>query len=699
MSVPTYMNVPGSSARQAIAGAPPGPHDGASLCFHEGTLYLLSGGLFRLEHNAWRQMPLVPFCAREGQSMTSTKYGIVFFGGRSGSVFYNDLWIYNQKTWSYIVTPITPRAFHAAATDTADNLIIVGGEKEKIFGDSYVIDLRTKETKRIKFEVPVDFSRHTLTYLPDLERYSLLGGEQGLSRSKNSKILILDTKTGEVCVSESEFRTTSVMQHHVTYAFQLLFVTGGRINGVESSYVWMYHFGHRVWIPMDLREELKDLKDELKDFQPLFLFTTMESARQNEALLHVVDSTLSRMANCTVFTSKTDMFDQDNPHYIEFLRRNLVHAKTIFEQMESGESKECRSIQDDISKMVFHMTDQILKFSWLPREELDMTTKLRAEFEQIQLALVEAYSLKQSMKHVSQEEESNDGEYDIAQSVDQLIECIKSRSAKRKEFVRKAEKQADAIELLTFRTSLNKKSAVGRSMKTHENSLLLSQQLADRIQILKKECKELTDDFETEEAKLDNCEARILSLHRQLAEAAAIKNKLKRQLFDTKKSTFATYHKMIMAKEADLQLGVTPEANAQRQRAVTALNGALEHEQLKKLVEQKDTLLQELLELSNKLRGEGRNVKKVIGIVQSLSKWSEEAWKNCPSMSNLKPLGLATGSPTKEKREKSKKGRRRSTFSDSRIDSAFTPFLSSVGKLDLLVKDLTVLIQLIKKEM
>ena len=697
MSAP-YVNVPGGATRVAIAGAPPGPHDMASLCFHDGTLYLLSGGLFRMENNSWRQMPLVPFCAREGQSMTSTKHGIVFFGGRSGSVFYNDLWIYNQKSWSYIVTPITPRAFHAAATDSADNLIIVGGEKEKIFGDSYTIDLRTKETKKIEFEVPVDFSHHTLTYLPDLERYSLLGGEQGLARSKNSKILILDTKTGEVCVSESEFRTTSVMNHHVTYAYQLLFVTGGKINGVESSYVWMYHFGHRVWIPMDLKEELKELKDEMKDFQPLFLFTTMETSRHNEAHLHVVDSTVSRMASCTVFTSKTDVFDQDNPQYIEFLRRNLVNAKTIFEQMESGESKECRSIQDDISKMVFHMTDQILKFELLKREELDMTTKLRAEFEQIQLALVEAYSIKQSMKRVAQDEQSNSAGYDIAKSVDELIECIKTRSAKRKDFVKKAEKQADTIELLTFRRSLSMKPTVGRSMKTHEHSLLLSQQLADRIQILKKECKELTDTFEVEESKLDNCEARILSLYRQLAEAAAIKNKLKAQLFETKKSTFATYHKVIMAKEADLQLGMSSEANEQRQRAVKALNGALEHDHLKKLIEQKETLLRQLLELSNKLRGEGRNVKKVINIVQSLSKWSEEAWKNCSSMGNLKPLVLATTQP-KEKREKGKKVHRRSTVGDVRIESSFAPFLTSVGKLDLFVNDLATLVHLIKKEL
>ena len=76
-----------------------------NICVHEDTVYLTNKDLwfFNCGDFIWKKISPLPICSFDGQSITSTPYGIVFFGGNGGnSYFSNDLWIFDKGNWDYI---------------------------------------------------------------------------------------------------------------------------------------------------------------------------------------------------------------------------------------------------------------------------------------------------------------------------------------------------------------------------------------------------------------------------------------------------------------------------------------------------------------------------------------------------------------------------------------------------------------------
>lgn len=665
----------------------------AVLCHTRGSVYCMAKDLYRLgANNEWSRIQLVPFIPREGQTMTGAKGGIAFFGGRTLSVasnsyvYYNDLWLMDAAGgWTYIVTPIAPRAYHAACVTADGNLMIIGGEKgDTVYNDCYIIDLETQTTTRITFQKELQFTRHTVTLLRGEGKYCLLGGIDGSKKANNRELLVLDPQTKEVTVLENDFRMTGLFGHRVAYAFELLFVVGGTINEEKSDYVWMYSFVHHCWIPLKLPE----------GFNPLFIFyTIVKNKDRQDAILHIIDENLSAQTEIHVYSSDNNGFSRDNPDYIEFLRSNLTYGKTVFSNMGSREAKECQETQELITTEVTNISENLLNYNLVESEDIDLTKDLRSKFTEIEETLL-AVKARPKMKRVTQRQDV-EPDYKVAETINALISLIKSREQTHRNFVNHAEKQSKKIELLTFRANIKKKPKIQSDIKAFEHSLLLSEQLAGKIQLCQKECEELTATHESEETKLSNCEARICALHRQLFETYNTTCNLRKSIFEKQKSTFETLSKVIADREVDLNLGVGATAASIREHGASILEGRNTTDNLKELVSQKDKLFSDLASQGRRLKGDVTTVKKLLETMRGIRDWSEAALTGCSEILDTPISPLSFKLPPPQKQRKGSRSRSLPRGAEKLAMPVFTPFKESLGMFKSFTNDIEVLLAVI----
>ena len=159
-----------------------------NICLHEDIIYLNYNGLFTLTTEGlisnenvqlnWQEITPIPFGQRYGQTMTSTPYGLAFFGGRDNeNCYFNDLWLYYNKEWTYITCNIEKRACHSTIWDGKSNLIIYGGISNLLLtNDFYFINILNQTTKKISINFPFLLNTFTLT-LNSLGEIILYGGK------------------------------------------------------------------------------------------------------------------------------------------------------------------------------------------------------------------------------------------------------------------------------------------------------------------------------------------------------------------------------------------------------------------------------------------------------------------------------------------------------------------------------------------
>ncbi|KAK8888017.1 Adagio protein 3 [Tritrichomonas musculus] len=369
-------------------------------CFHIDSFFLCTSELWYFQRSQplqWKKESQLPFQKRQGQSMTSTPSGIVFFGGQSDLLTYNDLWIYNKGQWSYVTCDIPARANHAAACDKNGRLVICGGttENQAVLHDLYVIDLKTQKVKELKIpDFPPVSHEHSLTLLPD-GTFVLFGGEMKLSsdnkvQSIEYNMYILDLEKKTVNKIETDFQN-KIDSHFTAVIYGMLFVFGG-----SDRKVWMFNFDHHVWIPFSLP------KFNNNEFRPYYVFSSFLFTE--DKCLHLVSDDFKKLATVPVFGEPppSDPYILKNhPHFIHFLRTNLIKAHDFFKEYEPSSKEvlpEQRVILDQVRSR-FRQKNEKVKI--VPDKSVENIYKLIDTLNAIEYLMLHAKKIQKLMEFSS----------------------------------------------------------------------------------------------------------------------------------------------------------------------------------------------------------------------------------------------------------------------------------------------------------
>jgi hypothetical protein len=614
------------------------------FAFHDGTLFLSCGGLYALKNSkSWSPLPFAPFSRRTGQSMTSTTNGLAFFGGNVQSIFYNDLWLYADSTWSYVVTSIPARSFHAAASNHEGGLVICGGEKDECFRDFYVVNLATQVTTVVEFDNLLAFSHHTLTFLPDSKTYCIMGGY--CSRRLNQNVYILDPEARSITSSNHDFRITELVAHRVEYGFDLLFVSGAWLNGRESDVLWMYHLGNAIWIPLDL---------QARGFKPFYVFPKVA-----QGSIVVVDSTLSQTTEIAICSS---MFTRNDPMYIEFLRKHLVAGQKYFSRLESAEKLEGEDVRTELWPLFKKFCEKVIQNDPATSVIIDKASALRQAANRVQALLSSARDALRKMESADEIRPEDEASFDFSSTIDGMIANSRLRRTQRQKFNEISEELSARLECVTVQMNLRKPQQVPFDPTAYESSLLLSQQLSDKLSLLQSECTKLEPIYEESETTMENLRSRVLSLYRQVQAVSNVKKSIDQQTRLAKERTFTALRRV-------LDLRVYDEHVAEFRPAASHLvMQSARERKLVEMVEEKAQMTAELVQIASTLgetEAEPATLLRLTEIIQKLDLANQNAEK---------PIMTET-------------------------DGVFTDFLSSLGKPDLLMSDLEKAIKIIDDEL
>lgn len=312
-------------------------------CVHQNCYYVCANELYYIDLQegtpTWRKVSTLPFLQRNGQSMTSTPSGIVFFGGQDKNMvsYYNDLWIYSTQNWEYVTCDIPVRAFHAAACDQNGNLIICGGfiDSQHSLHDIYLINLKTQVVTELNIPFLPKVSYHSLTPLPD-GAFILYGSKSEDTREEKSQnkglkneMYILNLQNACVKKIMTNYQKTEIDLHSASYVFGNLYLCS-RNN--PSSPVWLFNFERNIFIPYYIQIQSQPIS-------PLCLFSIPfnrkdEKSKQNVICLQCITHDYKSYASIRIFTEEppSDYYQLINrPDYIEFMRNRLIQSQSFFD--------------------------------------------------------------------------------------------------------------------------------------------------------------------------------------------------------------------------------------------------------------------------------------------------------------------------------------------------------------------------------
>ncbi|MFX0009779.1 MAG: Kelch repeat-containing protein [Candidatus Hermodarchaeota archaeon] len=152
--------------------------------------------------NTWQKMSPVlapPARMSYGMAYDSESDRTILFGGYSGSIFFNDTWAYdyNTNTWEELTNPThpSPRGAHTMTYDSeSDRIVLFGGSRLSVtFDDTWIYDYNTNSWVEQNPSVsPIQRSRHGAAYDSESDRVIIYGGTTG---GFNSQSHIFDGKT------------------------------------------------------------------------------------------------------------------------------------------------------------------------------------------------------------------------------------------------------------------------------------------------------------------------------------------------------------------------------------------------------------------------------------------------------------------------------------------------------------------------
>jgi N-acetylneuraminic acid mutarotase len=179
-----------------------------------------------------------------GQSLCSINNKIYLFGGTSGYVYVNDLYVFDEftRTWKKEETQgnrPSPRYKHQVATIGNRMYVIGGGLYDPPKGpiDTYYLDVDTLTWHEVPCNGAVPRSRiaHTLCQISrDPNRLIMFGGKNDTGTRMN-ELSELDLKTGTWKIYEESYGQPDARDFHTCVMHEdQLFLFGGS-NGVERN--------------------------------------------------------------------------------------------------------------------------------------------------------------------------------------------------------------------------------------------------------------------------------------------------------------------------------------------------------------------------------------------------------------------------------------------------------------------------------
>ena len=316
------------------------------LKYKQEFFYLQINGPISTKESEFSWVPVSgsPFHERAGQSMTSTSRGIVFYGGEdSEQIIYDDVWIFDGKSWTYLSLELPTLAYHAACFDGKDSLIIHGGitnrkDDQPVFLPSnlfYQINLSTGTLSSFELSIdtmPDHIYLHSMYYM-HTGMFCLFGG-------KNEKDEVLDTFY-EFSIAQKEMKEITppyklhIYGQQVEELYNFLFVTNGKDQtGKDHKFAWLFDMEHKIWF---------EFKTVLFDSRFTFISQTISSNN----VLHFVHKSFSQLMSCYVFKEMQGVDYQTNQEYYNFLLPILNKSIQTFntnklKQQENETVKELR---------------------------------------------------------------------------------------------------------------------------------------------------------------------------------------------------------------------------------------------------------------------------------------------------------------------------------------------------------------------
>lgn len=179
-----------------------------------------------------------------GQSICAIGNKLYLFGGTSGHVYVNDLYVFDEATkmWKKEETNgrrPSPRYKHQVAAIGNRMYVIGGGLYDPPKGpiDTYYLDVDTMTWHDVECKGSMPNSRiaHTIVQLSrDSNRLVMFGGRDDSGRRRN-ELSELDVTTGEWSVREEECGQPDARDFHTAVMHEdQMFIFGGS-NGVERN--------------------------------------------------------------------------------------------------------------------------------------------------------------------------------------------------------------------------------------------------------------------------------------------------------------------------------------------------------------------------------------------------------------------------------------------------------------------------------
>ena len=380
-----------------------------NLAFYKDNVYLKTkslsilkiSGLLSMENSSftWSKVSNIPFTERTGQSVTPIDKGLLFFGGEDfAKIIFDDMWLFDGTTWSYIATALPPLAYHSVCFDGKNKIIVNGGIISK--GDKcvysptntfYTIDVNTAELEKIEVETPETFPKTLFSHSMNIMsngNICLFGGKDGDGRVSN-KLFEVDLKNKKVEERKTPFGVFSY-EHQSSIMYNMLFVTGGKNNYEQYNMsLWCYNFDHSLWF-------------EVQTQMQNGCFSFMSQALTTLNSIHIISRDLNKLLTLPVLRSSSTSNDfMNNQEFIKFFSAHL--SKTIKDFSVSFISRE----PSQNVKLLKKKISEIAAEKNIPFDKIEKCIRVQEENDQLTKLMFRSNSMHSSFNIQHEEKEDS----------------------------------------------------------------------------------------------------------------------------------------------------------------------------------------------------------------------------------------------------------------------------------------------------
>lgn len=522
-----------------------------NICVHEDTVYLTNKDLwfFNCGDFIWKKISPLPICSFDGQSITSTPYGIVFFGGNGGnSYFSNDLWIFDKGNWDYITCEIPVRADHASAWDKRGFLVITGGKNDSDnLNDIFLVDLVSHEVKELKIDGFPKFRNHSLTPL-DEGKFALFGGfiinDDG-NEIINTKLFILNLLDLKITEIETDMKIEGFGYHFASLIYNMLFVVN-----YETNKTMIFNFDKNIWIPLTIENYKKKI---------IFLFSSYNFS-QNKAI-HIIDNEFETVSSYQIFSKPPPEKIKNHPQFINFLYKNLRNVVKSMDVFNSPLNDEKHNLKKNINGNKTILIDKLNQTKLVDENLVNSIFDLTDEYEKVKKILARANSINRLMETCSKPKSFKEPSFieylpETEICIDQtVIDLHNMKHVIKKELnpiLEDASKLSDQIEKLTFSYQVDNKieNKIMESITKFERTLENSRQLAKQIEFEKVNLFEEKERYDDISMQIKETHLDVLD---QLWSITNLSNQINSEIIQVKHEFYEKLSNLLLLRKKELE--------------------------------------------------------------------------------------------------------------------------------------------------